>query len=87
MPNRKVKRSVINSRVRRNSNSSSQVNFTFFNSKMFVILVAVALIVIVFAIFSSANNPTPKVEMTGGQYRIDTTNIQSDPSAKNVVNP
>jgi hypothetical protein len=84
MPKRKPKKAVVHSRVRRSNESA--VTFTFFNSKMFLILVATALIVIVLAILSSSNNPKSQTtEMSGGQYRIDTSNIQTDPSAKNVI--
>lgn len=82
MPNRKSKKPALK---RRTTNSDTQVNFTFFNSKLFVSLMAIALIVIAFAVISSINSEGNNVGQDS--YRIDTTNLKNDPSANQVKIP
>ncbi len=88
MPKKIVRKPLKNTLRSRGSSTDSQVNFTFFKSKMFLSLVAIALLVIVFAIFSSMNSKPPTssadIDMP---YRIDTSSLQNDPSATNVINP
>ena len=87
MPKKIVRKTALNTKYSRRSSDGS-VNFTFFKSKMFLTLLAIALVVIVFAVLSSMNNPYPTSEMNvDSQYRIDTTNLKLDPNAKNVITP
>lgn len=86
MPNRKLRR-PLNSVSRSRSSSDGGVNFTFFKSKMFLTLVAVALVVMCLAVYSSivSTGPKPYSNNTMDQYRIDTNNLQKDSSAGTVV--
>lgn len=76
MPKRKVKKPIKRA-------SSTEVNFTFFNSKLFISLIAVALIVIAFAVISAINNSSTPIGQEN--YRIDTSNLETDPSANQVL--
>ncbi len=82
MPKRKLRR-PLNSVRNTRSSADRGVNFTFFNSKMFLTLVAVALFVIVLAVYSSLNNTGPKPISNNNmdQYRIDTNNMKNDSQA------
>ena len=79
MPKRKVRKPL-----KRSTNANgAEVNFTFFILKLFISLIAVALIVIAFAVISAINNSSTP---TGQEsYRIDTSNLETDPSANQVL--
>lgn len=87
MPKKILKRTA-NLQNRSRRPADSQINFTFFKSKMFLSLVAIALIVISLAVISSMNNTQPTSSATlDGEYRIDTSSLKNDPSAQSVIKP
>ena len=88
MPKRKVRKSATTLYSSRSYSRSTddKVNFTFFKSKLFIALAAVALIVISMAVISGMNSSAPtSTYMMNDQYRIDTVNLKNDSSANQYM--
>lgn len=85
MPTKKKLKRSVPATVSRRSSTRTENTSTFFNSKTFLIFVAIAVIVVMMAIFSSMNNTTSNPVTNGEQYHIDTSSLKNDASAQNVV--